>query len=102
MKDGHGSKGGNDVEDKHRSAEVVLAPPRVRRRPVVGTIVFGLVMLTISAVSLLGLLTDITPDVGLVGLGLLIGAGLAMVAGGLASVFREARDTRPDHVTTRS
>jgi hypothetical protein len=70
-------------------------PARARRYPVVGTIVFGLVMLTISVLSLVGLLTDIKVDSGLVGLGLLIGAGLVLVAGGAATAVRESKHDQP-------
>lgn len=65
--------------------------PRVRRSPRVRTVVFGLVMLAISVVSLVALMTDIQVDGSVVGLGLLIGAGAALVAGGAAAAVREAR-----------
>lgn len=74
-------------------ATAVDAAGRTRRapRPRVRTVVFGLVMLTISVLSLVALLTDVRVDGGVVGLGLLIGAGAALVAGGVAAAVREAK-----------
>jgi hypothetical protein len=62
------------------------------RRPVrVRTVVFGLVLLAISVVSLVALLTDVRVDDGVVSVSLLIGAGIALVAGGVAAAVREAK-----------
>lgn len=73
-------------------AAAALDRPRRIRRPLrVRTLVFGLVMLAISVVSLVALTTDVHVDSGVVGLGLLIGAGAALVAGGVAAAMREAR-----------
>lgn len=72
-------------------APAVQAPERIRRLLRVRTVTFGLVMLAISVISLVALLTDVRIDGGVVGLGLLIGAGAALVAGGIAAAAREAR-----------
>jgi hypothetical protein len=67
------------------------APTRTRRPVRVRTTVFGLVLLAISVVSLVALLTDVRVDGGVVGLSLLIGAGIALVAGGVGAAVREAK-----------
>lgn len=64
---------------------------RLRRSPRIRTIVVGLVLLAISVLSLLTLLADVRVDGGAVGLALLIGAGAALVAGGVAAAAREAK-----------
>jgi hypothetical protein len=64
---------------------------RTPRTPRVRTVTFGLVILAISVISLVALMTDVRIDGGVVGLGLLIGAGVALVAGGIAAARREAR-----------
>lgn len=80
-----------DARPDVQAAGAVAAQPRVKRSLRVRTAVFGLVMLAISVVSLVALLTDVRVDGGIVGLGLLIGAGAALVAGGVAAAMREAR-----------
>ena len=55
------------------------------------TIVVGLVMLTISIVTLVALTTGVRVDGSAIGLLLLLGAGAVLVAGGAASAMREAR-----------
>jgi hypothetical protein len=77
--------------DAPDTTPVAVTAPRVRRTPRVRTVVFGLVMLAISVVSLVALMTDVQVDSGVVGLGLLIGAGAALVAGGAAAAVRESR-----------
>jgi hypothetical protein len=66
-------------------------PSRTSRAPRVRTVTFGLVILAISVISLVALMTDARIDGGVVGLGLLIGAGAALVAGGISAAMREAR-----------
>lgn len=66
-------------------------PARTRRPVRVRTVVFGLVLLAISVVSLVALLTDVRVDGGVVGVSLLIGAGIALVTGGVAAAVREAK-----------
>ncbi|HEY6796551.1 MAG TPA: hypothetical protein VI248_17890, partial [Kineosporiaceae bacterium] len=63
----------------------------VRRGIRVRTIVFGLVMMVISAVSLVSLLTRVRVDAGIVVLGVLIGAGAALLIGGLTAAVRDVR-----------
>ena len=79
----------HDGTDRTRPADD--ARTRIRRPLRVRTVVFGLVMLTISVISLVALLTEVHVDSGVVGLGLLIGAGAALVAGGVAAAVREAK-----------
>lgn len=79
-----------------RAAAPTAAPtaeaPIWGRRPVrVRTVVFGLVLLTISVISLISLLTDVRIDGSVVGLGMLIGAGVALLAGGMVAASREAK-----------
>jgi hypothetical protein len=74
------------------AAPAPVVDPATGRRPVrVRTVVFGLVLLTISVISLLSLLADITVDGSAVGLAVLIGAGVALLAGGMAAASREAK-----------
>ncbi len=80
----------NDTAQDNDNAQEA-APVRVRRPVRVRTVVFGLVMLAISALSLITLLTDVHVNATAVGLTLMIGAGAALVAGGVAAAVREAR-----------
>ena len=66
------------------TSEKSAAPRRVRT----GTIVWGAVVLVVAALILVSLLTGIRFDLGIVFLGLLIGAGLALVLGGISSMTR--------------
>ncbi|GAA1350385.1 hypothetical protein GCM10009636_09050 [Arthrobacter koreensis] len=62
------------------------------RRPLrVGTIVWGLVLAVAGALILAVQLTGIRLDTGVVLLGLLIGAGAALVIGGLLAVLGKNR-----------
>ena len=62
--------------------------PEPERRPLrVGTIVWGLVLAVVGALILAVQLTGIRLDTGMVLLGLLIGAGAALVIGGLLAVL---------------
>lgn len=63
------------------------ARPPVRIR----TVVFGLVLLAIAGVSLLAALTEVRVDGAGVLLVLLVGAGLALLGGGIAAAAKEAR-----------
>jgi hypothetical protein len=64
---------------------------RQRRGVRIRTLVFGLVLLAISASTLVTLLTTTRVDGTAVTLVVLIGAGAALVAGGLAAAVREGR-----------
>ena len=66
-------------------------PGRERRGFRVRTVVFGLVMLAISVTSLVTLLTPVHLDAATVGLALLIGAGAALLLGGLSAAIRDVR-----------
>jgi len=57
----------------------------------VGTIVWGLVLAVVGALILAVQLTGVRLDTGLVLLGLLIGAGAALVIGGLLAVLGRNR-----------
>lgn len=69
-------------------------PKRVRPGIRVRTVVLGLVVLAISATSLVSELTGIRVNGGAVALTLLIGAGAALVCGGLATALKETRRGR--------
>jgi hypothetical protein len=58
------------------------------------TVVLGLVLLAVSATSLLRVLTDVRIDDSLVVLILLVVAGALLLGGGVASAAREARAGR--------
>ena len=66
------------------------APRGVRWR----TVVFGLVLLTLSGTSLLRLLTDVHVDDAAVLLTILIAAGALLLGGGVVAAVREARGDR--------
>ncbi|WP_026549144.1 hypothetical protein [Arthrobacter sp. Br18] len=59
------------------------------RRPRAGTIVWGAVILVIGSLVLLNQLTDLRFDAGIVLMGLLVGAGAALVVGGALSMVRK-------------
>ena len=62
--------------------------PEPEHRPLrVGTIVWGLVLAVVGALILSVQLTGVRLDTGMVLLGLLIGAGAALVIGGLLAVL---------------
>jgi hypothetical protein len=68
------------------------APNRRPRRGIrVRTVVFGLILLAISASVLVALLTTARVDATAVAFVVLIGAGAALLAGGVAAAVREAR-----------
>jgi len=75
------------VEPAGPAADSVRTPRRVRVR----TVVLGLVLLVISVAVGMSIVSDVRVDAAAVGLALLIGAGLALVGGGLASAVRETR-----------
>ncbi|MGW9403273.1 hypothetical protein ACWGQ2_04795 [Arthrobacter sp. NPDC055585] len=69
-----------------------LPEPEPEHRPVrVGTIVWGLVLAVAGALILTVQLTGLRLDTGMVLLGLLIGAGAALVIGGLLAVLGKNR-----------
>lgn len=69
-----------------------LPDPEPEHRPLrVGTIVWGLVLAVVGALILAVQLTEIRLDTGMVLLGLLIGAGAALVIGGLLAVLGKNR-----------
>ena len=68
----------------------VAAGP-VQRGVRVRTVVFGLVMAVISGLALVSLLTHLHLDGTVVLLAVLIGAGAALVYGGIAAALRESR-----------
>lgn len=51
----------------------------------VGTLVFGLILIVVAASMLLSLLTGFQVNAGLLAIGVLVFAGLAMVIGGIAA-----------------
>ncbi|MER2134123.1 MAG: hypothetical protein ABS910_05520 [Arthrobacter sp.] len=74
------------------SEDGYLPEPEPEHRPLrVGTIVWGLVLAVIGALILTVQLTGVRLDTGMVVLGLLIGAGAALVIGGLLAVLGKNR-----------
>ena len=64
------------------------------RGPRMRTLVFGLVLLTVSATTSIRLLTDVHVDYGIVLLALLLVAGAMLLAGGVLGAARETRFPR--------
>jgi hypothetical protein len=58
------------------------------------TLVFGLVLLTVSVTTSIRLLTHVRVDYGIVLLVLLLVAGAMLLAGGVLGAAREARSPR--------
>jgi hypothetical protein len=72
-------------------------PAEAKRRPRVGTVVWGLIVIAMAVVLLLAEMATLSLDMGQVVIGLLIGAGLALVIGGVISASnREKDDKRPE------
>jgi hypothetical protein len=76
------------------SAQADQPEPRMLRGIRMRTVVLGLVLLAISATSLLRVLTDVRIDDSLVLLILLVVAGALLLGAGVASAAREARSGR--------
>lgn len=74
-------------------APVPVVEP-VRRGVRVRTVVFGLVMLAVAVLSLLSVLTSVRLQGGVLALGILVGAGAALVLGGLTAAVRDVRRAR--------
>ena len=71
---------------------VYVPEPEPVRRPLrVGTIVWGLVLAAVGSLILTVQLTGIRLDTEMVLLGILLGAGAALVIGGLISVLGRSR-----------
>lgn len=65
--------------------------PGPARRPMrLRTVVFGLVLLSVAALSLIGALTEVRLSPSLVAVAILVGAGFVLVAGGLSAALRES------------
>jgi predicted phage tail protein len=79
------------------TSEKSAAPRRVRT----GTVVWGALILVIAALILVSLLAGIRFDLGIVFLTLLIGAGLALVLGGISSMTRRQSGADPGPDGTR-
>ncbi|WP_026534485.1 hypothetical protein [Arthrobacter sp. H14] len=64
------------------------------RRPRVGTVVWGLIIIALASILILAEVATISLDFGQVMIGLLIGAGLALVIGGLISAKNREKDDK--------
>lgn len=62
-----------------------------QRRIRVRTVVLGLALLVVAVLSAVSAATDVRVDGVAVALALLIGAGLALLAGGVTAAVRESR-----------
>lgn len=56
----------------------------VRRFPV-GTLVFGLVLVAVGLIMLAGILYGLTLDPAVIAVGIVVGAGLLLIVGGLVA-----------------
>lgn len=93
---GHPGSAGNPTEgDRYNPLEPdVQNRAEPDRPPRVGTIVWGLVAAAVGVVVLLTQLTDIRFDPAQLFIGLLIGAGLALIIGGLITAIRPSNRRR--------
>lgn len=73
------------------AAEPPAVPEAVRHPARVGTIVWGAVVLVAGILLILSSQLDLRLDAGLTVMWLLLGAGVAMVAGGAANLLRKRR-----------
>lgn len=62
----------------------------VARKVPVGTLVFGLVLVAVGLILLAGILYGLTLDPGVVAVGIVVGAGLLLIVGGLVAGRRSA------------
>lgn len=69
-------------------------PARPRRRPRAGTIVWGLIVMALAVVLILAEVPTLNLDMGQVIITLLIGAGLALVIGGVISAGNREKDDK--------
>ncbi len=79
---------GPETSAGHPAASVAKA---VRHPVRVGTIVWGAVVLVLGILLILRSQLDLNLNAGLTAMWLLLGAGMAMVAGGAVNLFRKAR-----------
>lgn len=70
--------------------------PERNRRPRATTIIWGALILAVAVLLLLGQFFALSIDPVVVALGLLIGVGLALVAGGILSLRTAAPETTRD------
>ncbi|MHA7143407.1 hypothetical protein ACX80U_01690 [Arthrobacter sp. TmT3-37] len=68
-----------------------------KRRPRVATIVWGAVILVVAGLVLVGQFVALSIDPVVVALGLLVGVGLALVAGGILSLRSRPTTDEQDH-----
>lgn len=68
--------------------------PASDRRPRVATIVWGLILVALAVLLILGQVTSISLNMGLVVIGLLLGAGLVLVIGGIISAGTRQKDDK--------
>lgn len=72
------------------------APHGTKHRPRLLTIVWGSVILAIATLLLAGQVVELSIDPVIVALGLLVGVGLALVAGGILSLRSRPTEDRRD------
>jgi hypothetical protein len=83
------------TDDAARTGATAVEPSGRHTRGIrMRTVVLGLVLLAVSATSLLRVLTDVNIDDSLVVLILLVVAGALLLGGGVASAARESRAAR--------
>jgi hypothetical protein len=67
------------------------APARLMR---LRTVIFGLMLLAVSVLSVIGATTEVPLSASWVAVAILVGAGFVLVAGGLSAALREAASRR--------
>lgn len=84
----------NNYDAGNSSTNVDSQSETPRRRAKVGAVVWGLIIIALAAVLILAEVATISLDIGQVMIGLLIGAGLALVIGGLISAKNREKDDK--------
>ncbi|WP_245580364.1 hypothetical protein [Arthrobacter castelli] len=69
-------------------------PTGKRQRPRAGTVVWGLIIIALAVLLILGQVASISLNMGQVVIGLLLGAGLALVIGGIISAGNREKDDK--------
>lgn len=91
------------VADSHPTEPIVGTNPtepirgteaETKRRPRVGTIVWGLIVIALAVVLLLAEVATLSLNMGQVIIGLLIGAGVALVVGGVIAAGNREKDDK--------
>lgn len=91
--DSAAGSGATAPDSRGTGKKPAIAPAR-DRRPRVATIVWGLILVALAVLLILGQVTSISLNMGLVVIGLLLGAGLVLVIGGIISAGTREKDDK--------